>query len=101
MSAGPDTYVSDLVRQAGFTPVGPDRYPVLTFEALEALAPALVLLPSEPYRFTRRHAEALGKRLPGAQVRLVDGRAFTWYLSRTEAAIKQLDELFKPLLETP
>ena len=95
MSAGPDTYVSDLVRQAGFTPVGPDRYPVLTFEALEALAPAVVFLPSEPYRFTRRHAEDLGKRLPGTQVRRVDGRAFTWYLSRTEAALQQLEALAK------
>ena len=95
MSAGPDTYVGDLVRHAGFTPVGPPGYPVLSEEALAALDPGVVLLPSEPYRFTRRHAEGLRKRLPSAKVRLVDGRAFTWYLSRTEAALQQLEALAK------
>lgn len=93
MSAGPDTYVADLTRQAGLLPVGPERYPALTDGDLEALAPQVVLLPSEPYRFTRRHRDELARRLPGAEVRLVDGRAFTWYLSRTEDALAQLRDL--------
>ncbi|MFZ1377580.1 MAG: endonuclease III [Geothrix sp.] len=87
MSAGPDTYVGDLLRQGGLTPIGPDRYPVLSEEDLEALAPQLLLLPSEPYRFNRRHQAELQKRLPAAEVRLVDGRALTWYLSRTEEGL--------------
>lgn len=95
MSAGPDTYVSDLARQAGLLPVGPDRYPVLADADLEALDPQVVLLPSEPYRFTRRHRDELARRLDGAEVRLVDGRAFTWYLSRTEDALRQLHDLLE------
>jgi hypothetical protein len=55
----------------------------------------VLLLPTEPYRFTRRHAEALGRRFPAAQALLVDGRAFTWYLSRTEEALKQLHEMME------
>lgn len=87
MSAGPDTYVGDLLRQGGLTPIGPDRYPVLSEEELGALAPQLLLLPSEPYRFNRRHQAELQKRFPDAEVRLADGRALTWYLSRTEEGL--------------
>ena len=87
MSAGPDTYVGDLLQQGGLTPIGPDRYPVLSDAALVALAPQLILLPTEPYRFSRRHQVELQKQFPGAKVRLVDGQALTWYLSRTEAGL--------------
>lgn len=93
MSAGPDTYVADLVRQAGFTPLGPDRYPTLTDAALEALDPAVILLPTEPYRFNARHRAELQKRFPEAAVHLVDGQALTWYLSRTEAGLELLEAL--------
>jgi len=97
IAAGPDTYVGDLARQAGFRAVGDPGYPRLDDGALEALDPRVVLLPSEPYRFTARHRDALAKVLPGAQVRLVEGRALTWYLSRTEEALLQLRTLFSEL----
>jgi hypothetical protein len=84
MSAGPDTYLGDLLRQGGLTPIGPDRYPVLSDTDLEGLAPEVILLPTEPYRFNRRHQAELQKRFPEAAVHLVDGQALTWYLSRTE-----------------
>lgn len=90
MSSGPGTYVADLVRQAGMTPLGPDRYPVLSEPELDALDPEVILLPSEPYRFTKRHATELALRFPRAQVRRLDGRALTWYLSRTEEALSAL-----------
>jgi endonuclease-3 len=95
MSAGPDTYVADLVRQAGFTPVGPERYPVLSEAELDALDPELLLLPSEPFRFSARHAAELRKRFPRAQVQRLDGKALTWYLSRTEEALSQLRTTIK------
>jgi len=90
MSAGPDTYLGDLLRQGGFTPIGPDRYPVLSEEDLEALDPAVILLPSEPFRFNHRHQVELQKRFPEATVHLVDGQSLTWYLSRTEAGLDML-----------
>jgi endonuclease-3 len=93
MAAGPDTYVADLARQAGFTPIGPDRYPQLSEADLEALDPDLILLPTEPYRFNARHAAELRKRLPRARVEIVDGQAVTWYLSRTEEGLALLRAL--------
>jgi len=93
MSAGPDTYVADVVRQAGLTPIGPDRYPALTEAELEALEPQVILLPDEPYRFTARHQAALERRFPGARVLRLDGRHLTWYLSRTGEALQSLRNL--------
>ena len=93
ISAGPDTYVGDLVRCAGFTPIGPERYPRLSEQELDALDPGVILLPSEPYRFTKRHAAELQKRFPGAKIHLVDGQAMTWYLSQTELGLECLRAL--------
>ena len=93
MSAGPDTYLGDLLRQGGFTPIGPARYPTLTDGDLEALAPQIILLPTEPYRFNRRHRTELQKRFPVAAVHLLDGQALTWYLSRTEAGLELIRSL--------
>ncbi len=87
MSAGPDTYLGDLLRQGGFTPIGPDRYPVLAEATLEALGPQVILLPTEPFRFKARHQQELQKRFPEAAVHLVDGQSLTWYLSRTEEGL--------------
>ena len=93
MAAGPDTYLGDLARQAGLTPIGPDRYPVLDDRQLDALAPELVLLPDEPYRFGPRHQADLQRRFPSARVVRLDGRAMTWYLSRTEQGLAALVNL--------
>lgn len=93
MAAGPDTYLGDLLRQAGLTPIGPRGYPILDEAALDALDPGIVLLPTEPYRFNRRHAAELKHRFPRAEVRLVDGQALTWYLSRTEEGLDLLEGL--------
>jgi endonuclease-3 len=93
MSAGPDTYLGDLARQAGFTPIGPDRWTVLAVDELCALEPEVVLLPTEPYRFNRTHRNEVQKRFPQAKVHLVDGPAMTWYLSRTEEGLALLAAL--------
>ncbi len=95
MSAGPDTYLGDLLRQSGFTPIGPEGYPTLDDAALAGLAPQVLLLPTEPYRFNRRHAADLQRRFPEAAVHLVDGQALTWYLSRTEEGLDLLQGLRK------
>ena len=97
MSSGPDTYVGDLLRQGGLMPIGPDRYPVLSEADLDALDPQVILLPTEPYKFHRRHQAELQKRFPDADVRLVDGQALTWYLSRTEAGLELIRGLHKEI----
>jgi ABC-type hemin transport system substrate-binding protein len=91
--AGPDTYVSDVARQAGFEPMGAEGYPRVALEDLEAMTPEVILLPTEPFRFTARHRTELQKRFPEASVQLVEGRNLTWFLSRTQEGLLQLRDL--------
>jgi hypothetical protein len=62
------------------------RYPRIQPDAVAALGPELVLLPSEPYPFGAADAaEVAGWSV--ARVELVDGRALTWYGPRIPAAL--------------
>jgi ABC-type Fe3+-hydroxamate transport system substrate-binding protein len=96
MWVGRRTYAADLLGLAGGEPVLDDpatRYPKLDPEALAALGPQLVLLPSEPYEFTEADADELAAGFAGPRVELVDGRALTWYGPRIPAAIAAFREL--------
>jgi ABC-type Fe3+-hydroxamate transport system substrate-binding protein len=96
MWVGRRTYAADLLALAGGEPVLDDpatRYPRLEPAALAALAPELVLLPSEPYEFGKADAGELAAGFPGARVELVDGRALTWYGPRIPAALASFREL--------
>jgi len=60
---------------------------------MAALAPELVLLPSEPYEFGAADAQEVAATFGGPRVELVDGRALTWYGPRIPAALASFREL--------
>ncbi len=94
MSISSDTYIARMLAEIGWrTPeLGPQRYPVFTWnEALLAHIDC-VLLSTEPYRFTEAHADALEKQL-GKPVYLVDGEMMSWYGSRSIAGLAYLRAL--------
>lgn len=96
--AGPGSYPGELARAAGFEPLGAIPYPRWSETEFEALCPRLILLPSEPYRWTARHAAELARRFPEARVERVEGRSLTWYLSRTVeglSILKSMREYFE------
>jgi ABC-type Fe3+-hydroxamate transport system substrate-binding protein len=98
MWVGRRTYAADLLGLAGGEPVLDDpatRYPRLDPDELAALAPELVLLPSEPYEFTKADADEVASGFAGARVELVDGRALTWYGPRIPAALAAFRELLE------
>ncbi|MFJ9580058.1 helical backbone metal receptor [Streptomyces sp. NPDC101191] len=79
MVLGSDTFAGDLLARLGVRNVyaaHPERYPRVPLDELRAVAPELVVLPDEPYRFTRADGP---EAFPGAAVALVDGRHLTWY----------------------
>jgi ABC-type Fe3+-hydroxamate transport system substrate-binding protein len=89
MWLGRRTYAADLLALAGAAPVLDDpatRYPRIEPDAVAALRPDLVLLPSEPYAFGAADAEEVAA-WSGARVELVDGRALTWYGPRIPVAL--------------
>jgi ABC-type Fe3+-hydroxamate transport system substrate-binding protein len=98
MWLGRRTYAADLLGLAGGEPVLDDpatRYPRLDPPALAALAPELVLLPSEPYAFAKADADELAAGFGGARIELVDGQALTWYGPRIPAALAAFRELLE------
>lgn len=84
MSAGGNTYISEMMKTAGLTNVfeGLKRYPQVTVEDLQAAAPQVLLLSSEPYPFKEKHVMEWSRKLPATVIKLVDGEPFSWYGSR-------------------
>jgi ABC-type Fe3+-hydroxamate transport system substrate-binding protein len=93
MGVGPDTYVDDLLRTCGFVNVlagSSDRYPKI--DVLEQ-APAIVLLPDEPYAFSDEDLPAVAKLVGDVPARLVDGQLLSWHGPRTAAGLREFSQL--------
>jgi len=97
MGAARSTFIDDLLGRCGFTNVlserGLERYPELDDEGVRDLAPDVVLLSSEPFPFAAKHVPEIAALLPDAEVRLVDGEAFSWFGSRLVLAASTLAEV--------
>ncbi|MEV6952024.1 helical backbone metal receptor [Streptomyces sp. NPDC051183] len=79
MVLGRDTFAGDLLARLGVRNVyagHAERYPRVPVEELAAAGCDLVVLPDEPYRFTRTDGPEAFAPLPAA---LVSGRHLTWY----------------------
>lgn len=84
MGIGGDTFISEMMPYAGYRNLLADqvRYPSLSVQDIKALAPAYVLLSSEPFPFAEKHIQELQEILPDAHIKLVDGEHYSWYGSR-------------------
>ena len=102
ISVNRDTYVHDILDRAGAVNVCANResrYPVVTEEHFALLEPELVLLPSEPFAFTRAHRRTLVETAAfgrGVPVLLVDGKNFCWHGSRSGRGLGRVTDLLKP-----
>lgn len=83
MAAGSDTFITDVMRYAGFENIIEQlRYPSISLKDLKKLSPDYLLLSSEPYPFNTKHVDFYKKELPESEILLVDGECFSWYGSR-------------------
>ena len=100
MSAGGDTFIHDMMMHAGFNNMfaASARYPTTSVQELQAGNCDVLLLASEPYPFSMKHAEALRAVLPGVKILLADGEIFSWYGSRLLQAPAYFEELHNRLL---
>ncbi|MEU6984323.1 helical backbone metal receptor [Streptomyces sp. NPDC046324] len=79
MVLGRDTFAGDLLARLGVRHVyatHTERYPRIPLDELRAAGADLVVLPDEPYRFTRDDGP---EAFPGTAAALVSGRHLTWY----------------------
>jgi ABC-type Fe3+-hydroxamate transport system substrate-binding protein len=93
MTLNGDTYGSSLLSVLGVENVfadAPERYPAISIPDVEARAPQLVLLPTEPYAFRQKHVDQVAQRFPEARVALVDGQDLFWWGIRTPDAVARL-----------
>jgi ABC-type Fe3+-hydroxamate transport system substrate-binding protein len=95
MTIGGDTFIHDMLHQAGFENIfaGRSRYPETSIEELQAADCRLLLLSSEPYPFQQKHIDELQVLLPNTKILLVDGELFSWYGSRLEKAPAYFQQL--------
>lgn len=76
---GGDTFAGDVLRRLGLVNVYADaaeRYPRPSLDELHAQEAELIVLPDEPYAFTRDDGP---EAFPGTPCALVSGRHLTWY----------------------
>ncbi|WP_155369843.1 helical backbone metal receptor [Catellatospora vulcania] len=76
---GGDTFAGNVLRRLGVRNVyddAPDRYPRPSPDELHARDADLVVLPDEPYAFTRADGP---EAFPGKPCALLSGRHLTWY----------------------
>jgi ABC-type Fe3+-hydroxamate transport system substrate-binding protein len=79
MAVGSATFSGDIAARLGLDNIygdHPDRYPHVDLADLAARQPALIVLPDEPYQFSRDDGPEM---FPRQRVALVEGRSLTWY----------------------
>ena len=93
MTINARTYGSSLLLQLGVRNVFADHpvaYPAVEIGDVCSVEPQLVLLPSEPYPFAKRHRAEVTRAFPGAAVVFVDGQDLFWWGARTAGALDRL-----------
>ena len=96
-----DTYGSSVLAHLGIANVfaeAAERYPSTSLEEVAALAPDVVLAPSEPYPFKARHVAELAEVAP---VELIDGQDLFWWGIRTPDALQRLRLRLEPWVGSP
>lgn len=86
MAAGGDTFIHNMLQQAGFVNVfsSRPRYPECSEADLRHANPDWLLLASEPFPFSEKHLPFYRAILPQAKWLFVDGQMFSWYGSRMQ-----------------
>lgn len=99
MWCGGDTYVSNLISHCGGTNVlaGSSRYPKKDLQDVLALQPDVILLPDEPYVFTKEDARNLLEAGARGVAGPFEGHLVTWHGTRTLRGLRFLKQLFATL----
>ena len=100
MTIGTDTYLANMLALINWQAWQPStssalpRYPCFDWQDARMDEVDLILLSSEPYRFTQSHVAQLAAQT-GKPVQLVDGEMLSWFGSRAIAGLDYLQQLCK------
>jgi ABC-type Fe3+-hydroxamate transport system substrate-binding protein len=101
MTCGRATYMDDVITVCGGRNIFGGRqehYPKVELAEVAALDPQVILLPNEPYRFTKRHkadfkAFSEVTAVKNGHIFLIDGRMLTWYGPRIAQSLGEVKRL--------
>lgn len=100
MTVSRDTYIARMLDMVGWrqwtSAANQSRYPQFVWDDALTREVDLILLSSEPYRFTAAHGDALARQV-GKPVVLIDGEMLSWYGSRAIAGMRYLSQLRREL----
>lgn len=95
MTVRGDTYIASMLKAAGWDTLpfdAPTRFPQFEWNASWLTEVDRVLLPSEPFAFTAKHAAEIAA-LSAKPVLRIDGEMVSWYGSRAILGLRYLAEL--------
>ncbi|MEL6989841.1 MAG: helical backbone metal receptor, partial [Bacteroidota bacterium] len=84
MAVGSNTFINSVLTMAGFQNAleHTTRYPSLTIEEIQKIAPNFLFCSSEPFPFKEEHINAFQAQLPNTKVVSIDGEICSWYGNR-------------------
>ncbi len=107
MSVNKDTYIHDMLQQAGFENVmenREERYPIVDEESIQQMDIDVLIMPSEPYEFKQPDIEDLKRinmKLENVPVFFIDGSLLSWYGVRSIKGLKELINLRSQINKSP
>lgn len=95
MTVGGDTFISHMMKYAGFKSLSAksSRYPIISAADIEALQPEYILLSSEPYPFKEKHIGEFKEISSSSKILIVDGEMFSWFGSRLKYAADYFNKI--------
>ncbi len=103
MTINRDTFVSEVIREAGGRNIysgAEERYPRFVLEEAARRMPEVILLPTEPYRFAEADKADFEvfdgiPAVRNGRIHVVEGELLSWYGPRLARALRHLSTLFQ------
>jgi ABC-type Fe3+-hydroxamate transport system substrate-binding protein len=101
MTVGPNTYMHDFIAACGGLNIfneRHERYPLSDLDEVARRAPEVILLPDEPYPFSRKHVSELTeyRYMPAVRndrIYLLEGKHLCWYGPRIAGSLRYVQGL--------
>jgi ABC-type Fe3+-hydroxamate transport system substrate-binding protein len=103
LTIGSDTYIHDVILNAGGRNLFADRhdrYPKVELDEVARRIPEVILLPNEPYSFREEHKADFAERthvpaVRDGRIHVVDGKALCWYGPRIAEGLRSINALLQ------
>ncbi len=80
-----NTFINSMLEIIGLKNIFATKqknYPTVSDKEIKSLSPDFIFLPSEPYNFSQKDKNEIGKLCPNSEIIFVEGEMFIWYGSR-------------------